>query len=135
MIDVGASCPFMSHYLNMSCVAPFPAVALNQRKHHARGERTVREPALLVVDGANVVGSVPDGWWRDRPAAAAKLRDALVPVAVDGLPSMRSPVEVVLVVEGVAARLPEVPGVRVVRAAGSGDDAIVELVKDEGSGG
>ncbi|MEV7026505.1 NTP pyrophosphohydrolase, partial [Kitasatospora sp. NPDC093558] len=21
---------------------------------------------LLVVDGANVVGSVPDGWWRDR---------------------------------------------------------------------
>ena len=90
--------------------------------------------ALLVVDGANVVGSVPDGWWRDRPAAAAKLRDALVPVAADGLPTMRTPVEVVLVVEGVAARLPEVPGVRVVRAAGSGDDAIVELVKDEVSG-
>ncbi|MEV8408864.1 NTP pyrophosphohydrolase, partial [Streptomyces niveus] len=20
---------------------------------------------LLIVDGANVVGSVPDGWWRD----------------------------------------------------------------------
>jgi uncharacterized protein YaiI (UPF0178 family) len=84
-----------------------------------------------VVDGANVVGSVPDGWWRDRPAAAARLRDALVPVASDGLPSMRTPVEVVLVVEGVAARLPEVPGVRVVRAPGSGDDTIVELVKDE----
>ena len=90
--------------------------------------------ALLVVDGANVVGSVPDGWWRDRPAAAAKLRDGLVPVASAGLPSMRTPVEVVLVVEGVAARLPEVPGVRVVRAPGSGDDAIVELVKDEVSG-
>ena len=60
--------------------------------------------ALLVVDGANVVGSVPDGWWRDRPAAAAKLRDALVPVASTGLPSVRTPVEVVLVVEGVAAR-------------------------------
>lgn len=87
--------------------------------------------ALLVVDGANVVGSVPDGWWRDRPAAAAKLRDALVPIATSGLPSVRTPVEVVLVVEGVAARLPEVPGVRVVRAPGSGDDAIVELVKDE----
>jgi hypothetical protein len=91
----------------------------------------VGEPALLVVDGANVVGSVPDGWWRDRPAAAAKLRDALVPVASGGLARMRTPIEVVLVVEGVAARLPEVPGVRVVRADGSGDDAIVELVKDK----
>ena len=89
----------------------------------------MREPALLVVDGANVVGSVPDGWWRDRPAAAAKLRDALVPVANGGLPKVSTSVEVVLVVEGVAARLAEVPGVRVVRADGSGDDAIVELVK------
>jgi len=24
---------------------------------------------LLVVDAANVVGSVPDGWWRDRAGA------------------------------------------------------------------
>jgi hypothetical protein len=90
----------------------------------------VGKPAVLVVDGANVVGSVPDGWWRDRPAAAARLRDALVPVASGGLAKVSSPVEVVLVVEGVAARLPEVPGVHVVRADGSGDDAIVELVKD-----
>ncbi|HEY2668987.1 MAG TPA: hypothetical protein VGJ07_01280 [Rugosimonospora sp.] len=90
----------------------------------------MRKPSLLVVDGANVVGSVPDGWWRDRPAAAAKLRDALVPVASGGLAKVSTPVEVVLVVEGVAARLPEVPGVHVVRADGSGDDAIVELVKD-----
>jgi hypothetical protein len=22
--------------------------------------------SVLIVDGANVVGSVPDGWWRDR---------------------------------------------------------------------
>jgi rRNA-processing protein FCF1 len=36
-----------------------------------------------------------------------------------------------LVVDGADARLPEVPGVRVVRAPGSGDDTIVELVKDE----
>ncbi|WP_203918293.1 hypothetical protein [Rugosimonospora africana] len=90
----------------------------------------MRKPALLVVDGANVVGSVPDGWWRDRPAAAARLRDALVPVANGGLRKVPSPVEVVLVVEGVAARTPEVPGVTVVRADGSGDEAIVELVKD-----
>ena len=25
---------------------------------------------LLIVDGANVVGSRPDGWWRDRAGAA-----------------------------------------------------------------
>ncbi|MYS49193.1 NTP pyrophosphohydrolase, partial [Streptomyces sp. SID6013] len=23
-------------------------------------------PVLVIVDAANVVGSVPDGWWRDR---------------------------------------------------------------------
>jgi predicted RNA-binding protein with PIN domain len=27
----------------------------------------------LVVDGNNVIGSVADGWWRDRPAAARRL--------------------------------------------------------------
>ena len=26
-----------------------------------------------LVDGMNVVGSIPDGWWRDRPAAMARL--------------------------------------------------------------
>lgn len=26
-----------------------------------------------LVDGTNVVGSRPDGWWRDRPAAFARL--------------------------------------------------------------
>jgi hypothetical protein len=77
--------------------------------------------ALLIVDSANVVGSVPDGWWRDRAAATARLRDAL---AED--PSG----DVVLVVEGKARDVPSVPGVRVVAAPGSGDDAIVALVRD-----
>src|SRR3712207_9011238 len=36
---------------------------------------------LLVVDSANAVGSVPDGWWRDRVGATARLRDRLVAVA------------------------------------------------------
>jgi hypothetical protein len=27
-------------------------------------------PLLVIVDAANVVGSVPDGWWRDRRGAA-----------------------------------------------------------------
>jgi predicted RNA-binding protein with PIN domain len=29
--------------------------------------------ALLIVDGMNVLGSRPDGWWRDRPAAMERL--------------------------------------------------------------
>lgn len=33
---------------------------------------------VLVVDGANVVGSRPDGWWKDRPGAARRLHDALL---------------------------------------------------------
>ena len=28
---------------------------------------------LVIVDGANVVGSVPDGWWRDRHRAMVTL--------------------------------------------------------------
>ena len=30
-----------------------------------------------IVDGNNVVGSRPDGWWRDRPAASARLVDSV----------------------------------------------------------
>ncbi|WP_033215590.1 NTP pyrophosphohydrolase [Kitasatospora phosalacinea] len=85
----------------------------------------------MVVDGANVVGSVPDGWWRDRRGAAERLRDALVDVAADGLPGLPGPLTVVLVVEGAARGVAEVPGVRVVSAPGSGDDRIVELVAAE----
>ncbi|GHJ54910.1 hypothetical protein Nm8I071_42170 [Nonomuraea sp. TT08I-71] len=84
---------------------------------------------LLIVDGANVVGSRPDGWWRDRAGAAARLRDALAPLAEAGVPpELPPPVEVVLVVEGAARNVPAVPGVSVVSAPGSGDDTIVELV-------
>jgi len=84
---------------------------------------------LLVVDGANVVGSVPDGWWRDRAGAAIRLRDRLVATTSAGLADLPGPVEVVLVVEGKARDIPETPGVRVERAPGSGDDLIVDLVE------
>ena len=93
---------------------------------------------LLVVDAANVVGSVPDGWWRDRPGAAIRLRDRLVPTTTAGLPAvpgsaaLPGPVEVALVVEGKARDIPEIPGVRVERAPGSGDDTIVDVVRAAG---
>lgn len=89
---------------------------------------------LLVVDAANVVGSVPDGWWRDRVAATLRLRDRLADVAAAGLDDLPAPVEVILVVEGRARDIPASPTVRVHRAAGSGDDAIVQLVAAEAPG-
>jgi hypothetical protein len=84
---------------------------------------------LVAVDAANVVGARPDGWWRDRPAAARRLRDRLdriPPATFAGLPP---PVDVVLVVEGAARHTAAADRVRVVAATGSGDDAIVELVR------
>lgn len=36
-----------------------------------------------LVDGMNVVGSRPDGWWRDRPAAMARLSDLLAAFATE----------------------------------------------------
>ncbi|MFD5161713.1 NTP pyrophosphohydrolase [Streptomyces hawaiiensis] len=86
-------------------------------------------PVLVVVDAANVVGSVPDGWWRDRRGAAERLRDRL---ASEGLPAVSGPVEIVLVVEGAARGVESVPGVRVSSAPGSGDDHIVEAVASAG---
>jgi hypothetical protein len=94
---------------------------------------------VVVVDGANVVGSVPDGWWRDRRGAAERLRDRLVGVAGHGLGAgsgapewaVGVPVRVVLVTEGQARGVASVPGVEVVEAPGSGDDTIARLAAEE----
>lgn len=76
---------------------------------------------VLVVDCANVVGARPDGWWKDRAAAALRLYDAVAAADLDDD-------EIVLVLEGAAkAGVPPVrtPGLRVVHAAQDGDSAIV----------
>ncbi|SEC75107.1 NTP pyrophosphohydrolase [Streptomyces melanosporofaciens] len=97
---------------------------------------------LVVVDAANVIGSVPDGWWRDRRGAAERLRDRLAVLAGTGLPdrpgvpgwATRPPVDIVMVVEGAARGIEPVEGVRVESAPGSGDDHIVRVVaaREEG---
>ncbi len=79
---------------------------------------------VLIVDGANVVGSRPDGWWRDRAGAASRLHHRLVGAE---LPYD----EVVLVLEGGGRRghpAGQDGRVRTVHAPGSGDDTIVETV-------
>ncbi|WP_228374383.1 NUDIX domain-containing protein [Demequina rhizosphaerae] len=87
---------------------------------------------VLVVDAANVVGSVPDGWWHDRAGAAQRLVDRLARLAstgVDagslGLPLDRWYPRVTAVLEGAARGARSGPAVRVVDAPGSGDDAVV----------
>ena len=103
--------------------------------------------ALVVVDSANVVGARPDGWWRDRPAAAERLHAKLVSSIEPGLPSrlLRLPgdrwwPDILLVLEG-DARAADLetddaiaPGptaaVSVARAPAAGDDAIVAHVSE-----
>ncbi|MEV4238703.1 MULTISPECIES: NYN domain-containing protein [unclassified Nocardia] len=79
---------------------------------------------LIVVDAANVVGSRPDGWWRDRAGAARRLLMRLSTL------DRTQPADVVVVLEGAAkaAASDDFEGVRVVLADGSGDDAIVDVV-------
>ncbi|MFF8385951.1 NYN domain-containing protein [Streptomyces kanasensis] len=85
---------------------------------------------LLIVDAANVVGSVPDGWWRDRRAAAERLRDHLARYAAGGVPGLLpGPLDIVLVVEGRARGVEPVDGVRVVAAPADGDATIAELAR------
>jgi hypothetical protein len=140
----------------------------------AKENEICHHPTTIVVDIANVMGSRPDGWWRDRPAAAVRLHTELTALAASGrpvLPDDTEPEAFVMVLEGAArpaaaridaaaaridaaaaridagaaridagaaridagaARIDAAPGagVRVVQADGSGDDAIVALVRD-----
>ncbi len=83
---------------------------------------------MLVVDAANVVGSRPDGWWRDRAGAARRFVEEIRRAVVDG--GVDPPAIVVL--EGQArSGEPEgaTDGVEVVHATGEGDDTIVAVVE------
>ena len=89
---------------------------------------------VLLVDAANVVGARPDGWWRDRAGATARLLGRLAALPgreVDGA----AVAEVVVVVEGAARDVPAPDGVRLVRAPGSGDDALAATAADLAAAG
>jgi hypothetical protein len=85
---------------------------------------------VLLVDVANVVGSRPDGWWRDRAGATDRLLARLVALRGATLTAPDGEAleigEVVAVVEGQAREVAEPDDIRLVRARGSGDDALVE---------
>ncbi|MEV6432012.1 hypothetical protein [Nocardia sp. NPDC051463] len=83
---------------------------------------------LIVVDAANVVGSRPDGWWRDRSGAARRLLTKLTSLQE----CLEQASDVVVVLEGAAksavAEGTDPDSFRVMLADGSGDDAIVDVV-------
>ena len=86
---------------------------------------------VLFVDIANVMGSRPDGWWRDRAAAATRLLNALEPLNgadVTLQPALRTVriTEVRAVVEGAAKRAEGPEAVLVLRSDWDGDSEIVE---------
>ena len=92
------------------------------RRHRPSGITVGAVKPLVVVDAANVMGSRPDGWWRDRAAAVRRLLDT-----ISGHPTSA---DVILVVEGIARAGVEPGqhnGIQVVHAAGSGDDEIVRI--------
>jgi 8-oxo-dGTP diphosphatase len=109
--------------------------------HESKESRIGEDQVTIVVDAANVVGARPDGWWRDRAGAAVRLHSELDRLAASGqavLPGEEGQPGIVLVLEGAAkaaaARIPPGSGgpgrVRVVQADGSGDDAIVALLRE-----
>jgi YacP-like NYN domain len=94
---------------------------------------------VLVVDGMNVIGSRPDGWWRDRPGAQRRLvaelaeRGEPLTVVFDGAPHDTAPPEHVEVrfaphADDVIAELAG-PGVRVVTS----DRALAERARAKGA--
>ena len=84
---------------------------------------------VLLIDAANVIGSRPTGWWRDRPGAALTFVERVRTAAAAGTFGE----DIVVVLEGAARSGVEegsVDGVRVVHAPGSGDDTLVAVAGD-----
>ena len=91
-------------------------------------------PVVLVVDVANVMGSRPDGWWRNRARAAERLLGEIAHLAgaeVTTPEGLRLTVHrLVGVLEGRARDVAAPDGVEVIRATADGDSAVVALAED-----
>lgn len=98
----------------------------------------VRRRPTVIVDAANVVGAVPDGWWKDRRGATERLRDRIEAFAaadhavrpafqeIDaslGLTAVYP--DWVFVTESTARGTDSTPHVHAIDAENSGDDTIV----------
>ncbi|MCD2169463.1 NUDIX hydrolase [Microbacterium sp. JC 701] len=92
----------------------------------------------IVVDVANVMGAVPDGWWKDRAGAAtrivtkvSRLAERGVDAEALGLSATRWFPSVTAVLEGQARSAePVAPPIDVRHAPGEGDDEIVAVVRE-----
>ncbi|SEI84020.1 NUDIX domain-containing protein [Demequina mangrovi] len=105
-------------------------------------QEALREHPVVVVDMANVVGSVPDGWWRDRRGAAERLLGRLARLRTAGVASDRLGLgldawfpRIIAVVEGQARGAQPRDGVETVAAPGAGDDEIVAQARSLGAAG
>lgn len=92
----------------------------------------------IVVDVANVMGAVPDGWWKDRAGAAtrivtkvSRLAERGVDAEALGLSATRWFPSVTAVLEGQARSAePAAPAIEVRQAPGEGDDEIVAVARE-----
>jgi hypothetical protein len=84
---------------------------------------------MLLVDAANVIGSRPNGWWRDRAGAARGFVEQVRAATTAG--KLTDPVVVVL--EGAArdgAEAGRADGLTIVHAPGSGDDTLIAVAAE-----
>ncbi len=94
---------------------------------HISVRRIEKTGRVLLVDAANVVGSRPTGWWRDRAGAARTFVAQIHTAVISG--RIEQPVVVVLegkARQGVLAGTHD--GVTVLHADGSGDEALIDAV-------
>lgn len=131
--------PVVSEHAESVRLAWVPVSQVSQMDLHpgfAASLPALQLPQLrLIIDAANVIGSVPDGWWRDRVAATERLLTALEPkagqvITWDGRQHLLSHLE--LVVEGQARAVPD-RGldslVYLTRAPAAGDEMIAERAR------
>lgn len=91
--------------------------------------RAPRDPCrMLVIDAANVIGSRPTGWWRDRPSAARVFTERVRATVAAG--RIGPPVTIVLEGQFAAgADETDLDSVAVVHAPGEGDDTIAAIAE------